>query len=65
MCVRRAYVLRVWIEPDAPAEDQTALRGTLQPAEGGTPRPFSSLEQLAALIRNDLAGAVRPTKEEW
>jgi hypothetical protein len=64
MRARRAYVLRVWIEPDAPAEDQTAFRGTLQPAEGGTPRPFSSLEQLVTLIRNDLAGAADPTKEQ-
>lgn len=64
MRVRRAYVLRVWIAPDAPAEDQAAIRGTLQPAEGGPPRPFSSLEQLAVLIRTGFVDPAEPTKEE-
>lgn len=53
---RRTYVLRVWIEPGAAAEGRPALRATLQPAEGGEPRPFSSLEQLAAFVRAELLG---------
>jgi hypothetical protein len=63
MRMRRVYVLRIWVEPDAPADDQAAMRGTLQPAEGGPPRPFSSLEQLAVLIRTGFVDPAAPTNE--
>ncbi len=61
---RRTYVLRVWIEQGAGAEGRPALRATLQPAEGGEPRPFRSLEQLAAFIRADLLGQTEAQKED-
>ncbi|HMQ32648.1 MAG TPA: hypothetical protein PKD53_18095 [Chloroflexaceae bacterium] len=61
---RRTYVLRVWIEPEAGAEGRPALRATLQPAEGGEPRPFGSLEQLADFIRSDLLGQTGPKEEQ-
>lgn len=61
MLRRRTYVLRIWLEPDADRPRPT-LRGTLQPAGGGEPQPFGSLEQLAALLRTELIG--RPEPEE-
>jgi hypothetical protein len=63
MPTRRVYVLRIWVEPDASADDQAAIRGTLQPAEGGPPQPFSSLEQLAVLIRTGFVDPAAPKNE--
>lgn len=64
MRTRHAYILRVWIEPDVTAEGRLVLRGTLQPAEGGTPRAFSSLAQLVAFISADIWGEGNSAKEE-
>ncbi len=64
MRARRAYILRVWIEPDVTAAGRPVLRGTLQPAEGGTPRAFSSLAQLVAFISADMGDESNSAKEE-
>ncbi|GAB4424833.1 MAG: hypothetical protein OHK0015_04090 [Chloroflexi bacterium OHK40] len=61
---RRTYVLRVWIEPEDGCAEQPAIRATIQPAEGGEARSFSSLEQLVAWIRFDLLGPTDPKEEQ-
>lgn len=61
---RRTYVLRVWIEPEAGADGRPALRATLQPAAGGEPRPFSSLEQLVAFVRVELLGQIETEEDQ-
>lgn len=62
MRTRRAYILRVWVEPDA--NGQPVLRGTLQSVEGGTPRAFSSLVQLMAFINANIQDEADSAKEE-
>lgn len=62
MRTRHAYILRVWVEPDA--NGQPVLRGTLQSVEGGTPRAFSSLAQLVTFIDADIQGKTDSAKEE-
>jgi hypothetical protein len=61
---RRAYILRVWIEPDVTTKGRPVLRGTLQPVEGGTQRAFSSLAQLVAFISADIWDESDSAKEE-
>jgi hypothetical protein len=49
---RRAYVLRIWHEDQSPNEE-TFWRGSLQAVETGEIRYFTSLEQIADLLRQE------------
>ena len=53
---RWVFVLRIWLEPDGEGPpDRPRMRGSVQRVDGAERRQFTSLDQLAACVR-DLAG---------